>query len=288
MSLHWQEPEVQLLTSLLPCLEHDSVIDVGAEGGAFADAFLRAGCSAVHVIEPEPGNVESLRARFQGEPRAAVHEYAITDQDATLELHKSISPSGTPVSYGHTVLVRPDTDEIAWNETITVQGRSLASLASAGELPGRVGILKIDTEGHDLAVVAGMGDLDPDVLMVEHWTELPNSLGPCPWTADDMIRKLGPRGFSHVVLVLHHGEFAVLKWDEWDVPYGKFGNLVFLHDRVVADACPVVVNCAAASAEAAIEQLEKRLSEVEVDRQLRLEDIQRLHAALTATPSPSA
>jgi hypothetical protein len=119
--------------------------------------------------------------------------------------------------------------------------------------------------------------------MVEHWSDLPHSLGPCPWSADDMLSALRPRGFSHFALVVHRGEAALVRWDESDVPRGQFGNLVFLHDRVVEHVWPLVVNCATACAEGAIEQLEKQLEEVEADRQARLEVIQRLDAALGAS-----
>jgi FkbM family methyltransferase len=283
MDLYWQEPELQLLTALLSRTPDKAVIDVGAERGAFAEELLRVGGGAVHVVEPEPSNAEFLRTRFRQDPRVVVHEYAIGEADTPLELHRSRLPSGEPLTYGHTVLVRPDTDEIAWGETIPVAGRSLASLVAAGELPARVGILKIDTEGNDLAVVSGMGPLQCDVVMVEHWTELPHSLGPCPWDADEMLSALRARGFSHFVLVVHRGEVAFFKWDSSDIPRGEFGNLVFLHERIVEDVWPLIVDCAAVSAESAIAHLEKRLNEVEADRQLRLEAIERLDAALKAT-----
>jgi FkbM family methyltransferase len=288
MGLYWQEPEAQLLTRLLDRLENRSVIDVGAERGSFADRLLRRKGTQVFLIEPEPDNAAALRARFRRHKRVVVHEYGVTDSDASLVLHKSSTPSGEPLSYGHTVLKRRDTNEIAWNETVTVSGRSLASLVDAGELPPRVGILKIDTEGHDLAAIKGMGSLDCDVVMVEHWTDLPNSLGRCPWRAEGMVKALRPRGFSHFVLVLHRGEAAFLRWDVADVPRGEFGNLVFLHDRIIEDVWPEVVNCATACAEAAIENLERRLAVIEADRAARLDVIERLDAALKAKDGGSS
>jgi FkbM family methyltransferase len=168
MGLYWQEPEAQLLTQLLDRLENRSVIDVGAERGTFAEQLLRRKGTQVFLIEPEPDNAAALRARFRRNKHVVVHEYGVTDSDASLVLHKSSTPSGEPLSYGHTLLERRDTSEIAWNDTVTVSGRSLASLVDAGELPARAGILKIDTEGSDLAAVKGMGSLDCDVVMVEH------------------------------------------------------------------------------------------------------------------------
>jgi FkbM family methyltransferase len=244
------------------------MIDVGAERGAFAAEILRAGGNEVHVIEPEPENAAFLRERFSGEPRATVHEYAASSEDAQLELHKSAAPTGEPISFGHTVLEREATTEIAWPETITVTGRSLASLVRSGEIPARVGILKIDTEGHDLAVVSGMGELTCDVVMVEHWTDLPESLGPCPWSTEEMTSLLSERGFSHFAFIVHRGPFVFLKWDDGEVPRGSMGNLVFLHERVTDRLLPTVLELGSSLAEATVESAE--MYSTAADERLRL------------------
>jgi len=253
VSLFGQEPEAWLLGAFLSRLDHRSVIDVGAERGAFADALLRAGSEVVHVMEPEPDNATFLRQRFTGDARVTVHELAAGDADGQLRLNKSVDPEGGPITFGHTVLERPDTDEIGWQETITVEARSLASLLDAGEIPERVGILKIDTEGHDLAVVSGMGRLDPDVVMVEHWTDLPHSLGPCPWTLEDVLSELRPRGFEHFAFIAHRREFVILQWDDGEVPPGHMGNLVFVHDRILERVAPTVLEAASSLARGAVE-----------------------------------
>jgi FkbM family methyltransferase len=281
MALYWQEPEIDLLRALLPYVSESSFLDVGAERGAFAEELLDAGCEVVHAFEPEPTNAAALRARFGGR-NVVVHECAVGEADGAVELHLSVALDGEPLPYGHTVLRRPSTDEIRWSASISVPARSLGSLVAAHEVPGRVGILKIDTEGHDLAVVEGLGTLESDVVMVEHWTELPNSLGPCPWTSADMIAALRPHGFSHFVLVDHRGDVALLKWDDAAIDGGHFGNLVFLHDRIVEQVWPLVAACASACAVRAVDGLEERLREAEADRAARLEVIQRLDARLKA------
>jgi len=252
MNLYEQGPEVRLLGAFLSRLAIRSVIDVGAECGAFAEHLLAVGGMEVYMIEPEPANAEFLRRRFADESRVNVHEYAIGDSDRELALRLSVDGDGHVLTFGHTVLERPATDEIAWRESVVVTGRSLASLLAAGELPRRVGILKIDTEGNDLAVVAGMGDLEADVVMVEHWRNLPHSLGPCPWSTEQMVEALAQRGFAHFAFIEHHGEFVILKWDDGDVEDGHMGNLVFLHDRVLDRLLPDVVDCASRLATGAV------------------------------------
>jgi len=242
-----------LLGAFISRLDNRSVIDVGAERGAFADAVLSAGSDILHVIDPEPTNADFLRQRFSGDARVTVHEVAVSDADGQLQLHKSVGPNGDPVTFGHTVLERPDTDEIAWQETIGVTARSLASLVDSGEIPARVGILKVDAEGHDFAVVSGMGALEADVVMVEHWTDLPHSLGRCPWSLESMLSELRPRGFSHFVFIAHRGEFVILHWDDGEVPRGYMGNLVFLHDQVLDRLLPTTLMLASSLAKNAVE-----------------------------------
>ena len=251
--LYGQEPETWLLGAYLTRLDHRSVIDVGAERGAFADEMVRAGSEVVHVIEPEPENAAFLRQRFSDHVGITVHEFAVSNADGQLELHMSVNPDGAQATFGHTVLKRPDTDEIAWQRSVPVTARSLASLLDTGEIPARVGILKVDTEGHDFAVVSGMGDLEPDVVMVEHWTDLPHSLGPCPWSAEDMLSELRPRGFSHFAFIVHREEFVILQWDDGEVPRGHMGNLVFLHARVLERLLPATLELASSLAKSAVE-----------------------------------
>jgi FkbM family methyltransferase len=228
------------------------MIDVGAERGSLAQAMLDTGIEELYACDPHPDNVGALRARFAGDPRVRVHEYAISDGDGSAELHVSTDPDGSPLPFGHTLLERSDTDEISWGQTMTVTRRSLQSLIDAGEIPDSAGVLKIDTEGHDLAVVRGMGALQADVVMVEHWTELPHTLGRCPWTIEDMVTELGQRGFSHFAFIVHRGEFVTLKWDDGHVERGVMGNLIFLHDSMLPRLLPDVLDCAGRLAERAV------------------------------------
>jgi FkbM family methyltransferase len=252
MELYGQDPELRLLSRLVTRLDCRTVIDVGAEQGALASGMLDAGVDILHAFEPHPRNVQALRERFNADDRVTIHEVAVSDGDGNGELHVSSRPDGAPLPFGHTLLSRPDTGEISWSGGITVALRSLGSLVASGAIPRRVGILKIDTEGHDLAVVEGMGALEADVVMVEHWNYLPNGLGACPWSTADMVDALQSRGFSHFAFIVHRGDFVTLKWDDGDVEDGAMGNLVFLHDRVLAELLPDLLDCAGRLSEEAV------------------------------------
>jgi FkbM family methyltransferase len=253
VSLYGQQPEAGLLASFLVRLDHRDVVDVGAERGAFVGEMLLAGSPAVHAIEPEPENVAFLRSTYGGDPRVVVHGVAAGDVDGELALHRSVTRGGAPVSFAHTMLDPPDAAEIAWADTVSVPARSLSSLVESGEVPARVGVVTIDTEGYDLAVVRGMGSLDADVVMVEQWTDVPLSLGPCPWTSDEMAGALVARGFSNFASLLHLGELVIVQWNEGHVPGGSVANLVFIHDRVIDLLLPAVLDTASALARQAAE-----------------------------------
>lgn len=253
MNLYGQEAEARLLGAFLPRLDNRVVIDVGAERGAFAEEMLRAGSDAVHLIEPEPTNATFLRTRFGGDKRVKVHEYAVNDRDGDVELQMSVDPEGAPISFGHTLLRLAPGEEIEWMGSVRVRARSLGSLIDTGEVPSRVGILKVDTEGKDLSVMAGIGQLECDVVMVEHWRELPKSLGPCPWTIEEMLSILLPRGFTHFAFVAHRPPFVFLKWDDAEIPDGDMGNIVFLHEQVLDRLYPVVLQAASVLAEGCVE-----------------------------------
>jgi FkbM family methyltransferase len=272
MDLYGQQTEVQLLAALITRLPRRSVIDVGAERGGFVEAFLHAGATAIHAIEPEPDNAAALRTKFANEPRVAVLEYAIAKGDAQVELRKSVTPDGEPLPYGHTLLDRPDTRDIAWRESIPVFGRSLASLVESGEVPRRAGILKVDAEGSDFDVISALGDLRCDVVVLEHWLDLPHSLGRCPWTIDDLTGALRPRGFLQFAFLEHRGEFAVLKWNDADVGVGRMGNLIFVHRTALQVVLPVLLQWGGVIAEENVDAAERYAAAAHA----RLDVIQRL------------
>jgi hypothetical protein len=136
-----------------------------------------------------------------------------------------------------------------------------------------------------------MATIDCDVVVVEHWQDLPNSLGPCPWTADELLDLLRPRGFAHFAFVVHHGEFSSLLWDDASIDDGEVGNLIFVHDRCVDRLLPTFLECAsnlaratAAFASSRASAAAERLSTLqtlgaEVEALARERDIQAAAAA---------
>lgn len=232
--LHDQGAELDLLEALAPGLSNRSAIDVGAERGATAAALRASGYGPIWLIEPFPGNAEALRDRFAGDPEVRVLEVAAGRRDETAELQLAEDAAGGSLDAFHSLVRQPSREGLRWNGSVRVPVRSLGSLCAAGELPRRVGLLKVDAEGFDAEVLAGAAGIRCDVVMVEFWRDVPETVGRCPYSLDELralVAPLGPRRF----LFVRHNESRVslAPWDSAEVSEGEWGNLVFVTEGLV-------------------------------------------------------
>jgi FkbM family methyltransferase len=232
-----QGAELGLIAALIPELDDRSAIDVGSEHGAVAGGLRDAGADPIWLVEPFPGNVARLREKFGTDPGVHVLEVAAGMRDGTAELHLAHDASGGSLDAFHTLHPGPPGADLAWEGSVPVQVRSLDSLSAAGEIPGRVGLLKIDAEGSDADVLRGAASLTADVVMVEFWRNLPGWVGTCPFGIEELralVEPLGPRRFVFV----RHGprHLTIERWDTADVADGEWGNLVFVADSLVQAA----------------------------------------------------
>lgn len=135
------EREIHLLPDLVDPAR--AALDIGANKGVWA--WLMARCTAtVHAFEPNPKLLAELRRNVRG--RATVHGIALSDRSGTAELRiprteKGYSNQGSSLSEAK------------------VKGDFLAYPVTAQRLDdldlGPVGFIKIDVEGHELAVLEG-------------------------------------------------------------------------------------------------------------------------------------
>jgi FkbM family methyltransferase len=249
MELYDQDAELRLLSTLIAQLECRSLVEVGAERGQLAHEILLAGIDELHAFDPHPDNVRELHVRFDADPRVTVHQCALGDSDGHSELRVARNPDGMQRAHADTLVGSPDTDEIVRSDTITVTRRSLGSLIDAGEISAHTGILKIDTEGHGLAVVRGMGALEADVVMVRCPKDQPDEVDVSRWTVNEMVAQLQPRGFNHVAFIVHRGEFVAVKWGNGNPGPGAKVSLVFLHERKLDRTLPELLDLAGSLAE---------------------------------------
>ena len=149
-----------------PCVAGDA-IDVGAHTGSFAGELLRSGLFArVIAFEPNPVNADALAAIASLDSRLDVVRAAVGESAGDGELHCDAN-----TATGSLLVYRDDysTDGPIRQLAVTVvslDGFRAGTRADAAP----VRLLKVDTQGHDLAVIRGAGRLlasDRPVVIVE-------------------------------------------------------------------------------------------------------------------------
>jgi FkbM family methyltransferase len=133
-----REPEILLVGELMP--RGKAAVDIGVWYGPWTRALAQH-ASVVHAFEPQPDLCGFLRSVC--EPNVVVHEMAMSDTTGPTELWTSV---GAPVLNGLGSLEH-STDSMT---PIVV----IAEPLDASDIRD-LGLLKIDVEGHEAAVLRG-------------------------------------------------------------------------------------------------------------------------------------
>jgi FkbM family methyltransferase len=159
--------EDYLCRVLLPLLEVDCVLDVGAHVGEYAMSLRKAGFSGDIVsFEPVSLSFEQLNARAEADPRWYVHQIALGDADETSEINVTAT-----TTFSSLRTPRPDlVSEFAMHGT-EVRSREQVAVRRLDSVfdelmprpPKRI-FLKLDTQGWDLHVLAGLGRVDAAIV----------------------------------------------------------------------------------------------------------------------------
>lgn len=229
------DPELEVLTHIAPFLSSKVAIDVGAHHGKFSAVLLDLGFE-VHALEPNPSVLAELQRNLEGRLGLTIHPVAAGSEEGEAELGLvsapglSLDPStlgsvaGLPVPAG---LVRAD--------IIRVPLRRLDNLVRQCGL-AQPSLIKVDTEGYDLEVLRGLGDLWPDVLQAEFWDD------DFPWSAPgsknrlpDLVAHARLRGAAfHLVLFRRWGEDRPAFFANYaSSPERSWGNVIFFRDRAL-------------------------------------------------------
>lgn len=125
-----------------------TVLDIGANIGAFSVLASKAGANRVIAVEPEAGNLDRL-----------VHHVTLNRRENVTMLHAAVTPTGgevvTMVGVGGGARSIPASDETFTPVTSTV------TLADLVETYGPIEMMKMDIEGGEFAIFDA---LHPDVL----------------------------------------------------------------------------------------------------------------------------
>lgn len=157
--IHWahrltgsnNEPEMALLSQL--CDPARAGLDIGSKTGMYTFRMARR-CREVIAFEPvsELAAVTASANGAVGRGNVKVENYALSDVNGSAEISIPMSSFGRAM-YGRSSIAPDnafrDLPEVEFDRR-TIDTRRLDSL----ELP-RVGFIKIDVEGHELAVLKG-------------------------------------------------------------------------------------------------------------------------------------
>ena len=166
-------PEFLLMAHLVNFFPKPIAFDVGANEGALSKVLLDAGFE-VYAFEPYAPAARKLLDRLGKRTDLHLLEMAVGSEDTTLMLHIAeggLETTGEDPSVYNTFRPHHVAKEVTFTSQLEVPVRSLSSLAVKNEIPHDFPLLKIDTEGFDLEVIRGLGQLRPEVVQTEFWGE---------------------------------------------------------------------------------------------------------------------
>ena len=179
----------------LPRLEYRSVIDGGANRGAFTDAFLRLHRpERLVLVEAIPDLAEKLRARYADKSGISVVSAALSDKngDAQFEINRSeASSSLLPIDPRNTVWFGRD---LTVARTVQVPTMTLSALMAEQGMQ-TVDLLKLDLQGAERFVLTG-GNAVLDRVRVIYSEVFFEQLYTGAWLFWEMNKFLSGHGFK--------------------------------------------------------------------------------------------
>ena len=225
-----QATDIGVMLALAKHVSRKSFIDVGAEKGSFSRALFEIGFRGV-LFEPFPLHLPVLRKLVEG-TESKVFGFAIDEVDHEGTLHIAVDDEGKQRDYFHSLLRVEAHSLIHHAQSISVQCRSLGSLAREGLINQEIGVLKMDTEGYDLNVVRGMGDVRAEVLVCEFVT--PSLYR--TWTGsfpEALTEAAFNRGYETCIAVKRMAGHEFVVFDPCGFIDGQWGNLVFTSRKLL-------------------------------------------------------
>jgi len=173
-------------------------LDTGANVGPHSVAFARlAGSGHGYAVEPVTEMAEQLSANwaFNGIENVAVIGCALGDREETLAMEVNIAGDGLEgtSTLAGTVHVERHPENY---ETRQVQVRRLDDVMNALDIDGRIGFVKIDTEGFETLVIEGGLETlrrHRPKLVMEFWPYGLKHAGESPAQVLELLTGLGYR-----------------------------------------------------------------------------------------------
>jgi FkbM family methyltransferase len=140
------------LASRMPAEGDVVVFDVGANVGDYASIALDLWGDRVALtcFEPSPGTFALLEQNLAGRANVVLENVGLSDTEGELEFHTG--GPGSKMASVHERRSRADTADSTTTEQVQV--RTLDSYCAEHGI-GRIDLLKMDVEGHELSVLRG-------------------------------------------------------------------------------------------------------------------------------------
>ena len=181
----------------------DLVFDIGAHAGNRVRAFTSLGCRVL-ALEPQPDFAWLLRTLFRS-PRVEVVEAAVGDRPGRglLSLSERFPTVTTIASTWRDRRAQdPDFARVRWNRRIEIETTTLDQVVERFGVPA---FMKIDVEGSEPAVLAGLGT----AVAALSFEYLPRALDEVQ-ACTTRLGALGPYRFNWSI-----GESSQLASDSW-------------------------------------------------------------------------
>ena len=180
----------------------DLVLDVGAHEGSFARRLRRDYSGELHSFEPVTATFAKLQAASAGDSRWHVHQLALGRSNASATIHvaaNSVFSSLLPSNSFSDIRFKTESSMVR-DEAIAVRRLDQLLREQVPDIDRRRVFLKTDTQGYDLEVFEGLGDLQSCVvLMLAEVSLIPIYEGMPHWT--DSLARYERAGFSPIGMV---------------------------------------------------------------------------------------
>ncbi len=150
----------------LPRIEYRSIVDAGANRGAFTDAFLRLhNPDRVVLVEPIPDLAERLRARFAQRRGISVVAAALSDHNGSAEFEINQSAASSSL-----LPIDPRNSEWFGRDLRVARKLSVPTLTLPELMNGQqletIDLLKLDVQGAERFVLLGGESVLPRIRVI--------------------------------------------------------------------------------------------------------------------------
>ena len=220
-----------------------TMIDVGAHHGVVTELFLSQGWKS-YAFEPVIENLKQLKQLLGNNPNLVARSEAVSDSSGYKDFYLALNPDNSLHNFYHSLENIKEDNHHKKGNTIQIKTVSLDDLINQEIIPSKIEFLKIDTEGHDLAVLQGASQLECQVISVEFWCDK-HPLGVSPSPAPHMIEILQRRGFDKYIVVERKDAYATsfLYSSVKDLEESSWGNIFFFHSSQIKLYEDVVTLC---------------------------------------------